>query len=97
MLAVGKLVLPLKKARSEGEAPDFRPVSVPQSDCVCIERAASKQFEDAHREYLMPPDRLASAPAAPARNLRGRGVRAERAAVRVWRRGPQQAAGAGVV
>ena len=54
LLSINKLVLPFKKAPSPGEVPDCRPVGVPQCDSVCIERALMRQYEDAHREHLMP-------------------------------------------
>ena len=54
LLAINRLVMPVKKRPADGAIPDCRPVGVPQPDRCCIERAVAKTAEEAHAAYLAP-------------------------------------------
>ena len=54
LLAINRLVMPVKKRPADGATPDCRPVGVPQPDRCCVERAVAKTVEAAHAKYLAP-------------------------------------------
>ena len=54
LLTMNRLVMPLKKIPEPGDAPDCRPVGVPNPDRCAIERAVFKSMEEAHATYLSP-------------------------------------------